>query len=790
MLPFVAALAFGWHQPSPASTTCHDGALGQLRLEAITLEGLSIRLDGVMNEEAWDRAAILCNFTQFQPVEGVPASQPTEILVLLSEEALYFGVRAFDDRPDGIRAALRERDNLTDFDDYILILLDTFHDQRRAYAFAANPLGVQEDGLWVEGAPRTRQGRGHPIDKSLDFVWESEGLIHPWGYALEIRIPFKSLRFPDLPLQTWGLNIERRIQRTGFQETWAPLTRNQANLLALSGTLEGIQGLRRGLLLEANPFVTGLRTGSREAEGARFVRQDPRGELGLDLTYGVTSDLTLAATFNPDFSQVEADATQITANERFAVRLPEKRPFFLEGADRFALPIPLIFSRTLLNPQAGLKVSGKQGVWSVGGLAALDEPSTSDGQAAVALVRLRRDLGQSSGAGIVYTDRTHGRRGHNRVAGADLRWVLGQRHTLQLLVAASDTRTPVTEAAEEEGAARRGSLLFGELQRSGRDLSWGFAVEEISPGFRAHSGFVPRTGDTRIRLEAQRNRLGEPGALVERIGLSLEAEGFWSHGDFRSGRGRMESEIQLGGNISLRGRTTLFLTGLWGDFFPRPHDYEGLFVDDGAPQGPYPFRPHTSQFRGLPGLRVFLFYSGWDRLRGTVRFTVRRTPLFDRTLRVPLEPARASTLDLTLNLVPHRALTAEMKMLWESMRRTSTGERLSVSSIPRLRLQYQFNKALFLRALAEYTLQERKPSQDPSNGRPLLFCQGAVCRPRRGLEENRLLAQFLLGYQPTPGTVFFLGFSRMDQDSAPFRLTGLKAQEEGLFVKLSYRFPL
>lgn len=789
MVLLLATLALAGPPPMvPSSDGCHAGTLGQLRVEVPTVERPLIVLDGRLDEPDWEQAVLLCNFTQFQPVEGAPASQPTEVLVLLSPEALYFGVRAFDERPDGIRAALRERDNVTDFDDYILILLDTFHDQRRAYALAANPLGVQEDGLWIEGAPRTRQGRGHPIDKSLDFIWESEGRIHPWGYALEIRIPFKSLRFPDLPLQRWGLNIERRIQRTGFQETWAPLTRDQANLLALSGTLDGLRGLRSGLFLEANPALTALRTGRREPERLAFVKEDPKGELGLNLTYGLTSDLTLDATLNPDFSQVEADASQITANERFAIRLPEKRPFFLEGADRFALPVPLVFTRTVLNPEAGLKVSGKQGAWSVGVLAALDKPSTTDGEAAVAMVRLRRDLGESSTVGVVYTERARRQGGHNRVAGADLRWVLGRRHTLQVLAAASDTRTTMAGGAGESGVARRGSLLFGEIQRSGRDLSWGVTVEGISPGFRAESGFVPRTGDTRIRLEAQRNRFGSPGAFIERTGLSLEAEGFWSHEDFRSGRGRKESEIQLGGNVTLRGRTTLFLTALWGDFFPKPEDYEGLFVDQGPGERPFPFRPPLSRFRGLPGIRAFLFYSGWDRLRGTARFTVRRAPLFDRTLGVPLESAAASTLDLTLNLVPHRALTTEVKLLRESIRRTSDGRRLSVSLIPRVRLQYQFTKALFVRALGEYTRQERAPPQDPSRGSPLLFCEGELCQPRPGLAENRLSGQALVGYQPTPGTVFFLGYSRSDQDSGPLRFTGLQVQEDGLFVKVSYRF--
>jgi hypothetical protein len=785
MLLGLAAAALTAVLGSSGPPGCHDGSRGELEVLLPVLDGGGLRIDGFLDEEVWEHAALLCGFTQFDPVEGDPASQRTEVLVFLSADALHFGVRAFDDHSGGIRASLRDRDNVSDSDDYVRFVLDTFNDRRRAYVFTVNPLGVQEDGVWVEGGTRTHGGWGPPIDKNLDLVWESEGRMEEWGYALEVRIPLKSLRFRNVPLQAWGVNVERRIQRTGAQESWAPITRDEANALALAGTLEGLEGLDPGLFLEANPVLTGRRTGTRHDETGTFVRDDPRGELGLNLTYGITSNLTLDATLNPDFSQVEADAGQITANERFAIRIPEKRPFFLQGTEVFALSQPLVFTRTIVNPAAGAKVTGKQGPWSMGYLVALDDPAAAEQRLAVNLVRVRRDLGESSTAGVVYTDRTAAGGGHNRVAGADLRLVLVRRYTLQLLAAGSSTE--VAEEGSLRRSLRRGSLYFAELRRSGRELSYGLELEEISPGFRAESGFIPRVGDTRVKAETSVNRYGASGALVERVGVTADAQGFWGHEAFRKGQGRMESELQLGVSVSFRGRTSLFLTGFMADFIPGMEAYDGLFVGDGG-SAAHPFRPDPDLFQGLFGVRALLFSRGLESVRGMLRLQWRETPLFDRDLRVPLEPGQGWTADLNLGLFLARALTAEVGLLHEAVMRRDGGGRASVATIPRLRAQYQFTKAFFFRTITEYARQERAAPLDPATGGPLTYCEENGCTLREGFAEARLLGQFLLGYQPSPGTVFFAGYSRTARDSGPFRFQGMEPLEDGLFVKGSYRF--
>ncbi|MDH3424464.1 MAG: carbohydrate binding family 9 domain-containing protein, partial [Gemmatimonadota bacterium] len=314
-----------------AVTTTYDGSARQLDIVAPLLVDPDIRIDGRLDDAAWAGAALLTGFTQYDPIEGSAASENTEVRMLVTDDALYFAIRA-DDASGGVRATMTERDGYGRSDDYVRIILDTFNDQRRAYVFMVNPFGIQGDGLWVEGGGR---GFGDPIDWSPDFLWQSNGRLDEAGYSAEVRIPIKSLRFPELEVQDWGLQIQRTIRRTGYSQSWAPISTDEANRLAQSGSIRGLERLDPGMFLEINPTVVGSRSGAFDPDLGRLSHTPAAGDVGVNLTYGLTSNLTLDGTINPDFSQIEADAGQIVVNERFAMFLPERRPFFLEGADIF-----------------------------------------------------------------------------------------------------------------------------------------------------------------------------------------------------------------------------------------------------------------------------------------------------------------------------------------------------------------------------------------------------------------------------------------------------------------------
>ncbi|MDX1647484.1 MAG: DUF5916 domain-containing protein, partial [Longimicrobiales bacterium] len=653
-----------------------------------------------------------------------------------------------------------------------------------------NPFGVQHDGLWNEtGGGAGRRGRGmfSPIDDSPDFIWESDARVTDWGWAAELRIPFKSLRFPDRELQSWGLQVERKIQRTGFESSWAPITGNVANKLTQAGKLNGLQDLDMGLALELNPVMTGSWNGAIDPESEQFVRGDPDGEFGFNAAYGVTSNLKLDATFNPDFSQVEADAGQVQVNERFALFFPEKRPFFLEGTEIFGMPKQLVYTRTIGNPIAGGKLTGKIGSLNVGYLGAVDEGfGGSDPETYVNLVRLRQDVGTSSTLGAVYTDRTVAVDDYNRVAGADARMQLGGRYTLTLMGAGS-----FTESESWTGRAD-GVMTAARLERAGRTFSFNADFEDTDGDFVPGSGFFQRIGDTQITSRAEYSWYGNRGALLESIQPSLELKGYWDHDGFWDGRGLEEGEIQLGSRISFRNNITLYGNVQRTLFQYRPEQYEGLFLQDAS--GSFvPFRPDQGLFDGLMGTTVGVWFNNWKKVRGNVRITFNEMPIFDRRVGVAVEPANARSGEVRLNLYPTSSLTAQFSVNFSRLERKRDEAEHSTAIIPRLRAQYQFSRALFLRTIFEYGHQERAALRDPETGQPLYLCEEASadgCSERSGFVANDFRVEGLLGYEPSPGTVFYLGYTREMEDASAFGFDDIRPTRDGLFVKVSYLFRL
>ncbi len=772
--------ADGGARAAPTTSEEYSGADGNVNVPVPVLEDAGIRIDGLADEDAWATAAVLTSFTQFEPVEGVAADQPTEVRVLMDRSAIYFAVKAFDSDQSGIRATLGERDSFTRSDDYVRIVLDTFDDQRRAYVFSVNPLGVQHDGIWNEGGSTGRRGGfGPPVDDNPDFLWSSDAKISEWGYLVEVKVPFKSLRFPEVPVQDWGIQVTRRVQRNGYESAWAPLTENIPNRLTQSGRLTGLRELDPGMFMEINPVLTGNRFGSVD-DTDDFVHSDPDADFGLNFTYGVTSNLTLDATYNPDFSQVEADAGQISVNERFALFFPEKRPFFLEGTEVFGMPRQLVYTRSIANPIGGAKLTGKVGSLNVGYIGAVDQ--SFDAGAAdtyVNLFRIKKDVGRSGNIGAVYTDRTVGSNDFNRVLGTDARVVLARRYTITMMGAGSFTDAPTF------GSLESGRFLYSRVERAGRAFSFNAEFEDSNDEFDAGSGFFSRVGDTQLNSRMSFNWFGTPGAFLEQISPSLEARGFWDHDGFWDGEGIEEGRLQLGWRFSLRNNISLFGNHSRGMFSYAPEAYEGLAVD--GPGGIQPFVPDQDLFSGLASTNLSMWFNNWQRVRGNVRVTWSDTPIFDRGRGVAVEPASSLNLDGSLNLYPTRALQAEVGIRHNTITRASGGE-YSTATIPRIRAQYQFSRAFFIRGIFEYSAQDRAGLLDPETGLPILSCSDEICSAVSGSTANDFYVEGLITYEPSPGTVVYLGYSREMDDTGAFDFRDIRPTADGLFVKLSYRF--
>ena len=757
-------------------TVVYRGDRGELEVTPPRVEAPAIRVDGRLDEAAWARAAVLTGFTQSQPVEGIPASQETEVRVFHGPDALYFGVVAHDEDPGGIRATLTQRDEGVTDDDWVRILLDTFDDRSQAYAFYVNPRGVQADGLWLVGA---EVRHGPPVDFNPDFLWESDARVTEGGWVAELRIPYVSLRFRDVPVQRWGLNVAREIRRTEYQSSWAPITEDAANPLELSGRLVGMEGLEPGRLLELNPVATGRRTGELTEEGS-FEREGFEPSFGVNARYGITRNLVLDATVNPDFSQVEADADQVAINERFALFFPEKRPFFLEGTEVFSTPQQLVYTRAIVDPIAGAKLTGKLGAFNVGYLGAVDEsPVTFDEgshEALFNLVRLRRDVGSGSTVGALYTDRTIvDGSAYNRVAAADARLVIAERYFLTTQLAGSWSRD------DADSAAIAGPLFQAELERSGRTFSWSAGFEDVHPDFRARSGFIRRTGDARVQAEAKYTFYRPAGSFLEDFGPELEVEAYYHHDDLWAGRRYHEARAELGLDTSLRGPNGFVIQASTGYFAFDAGDYEGYErPDPAAPDAGYVPFGTPDALEGLVGLSGFGRARPLPWLGFNFRGAYRQVPIYaegTRGVELSLSPSAEIRLE--------DGLSADLSYTYARIRRERDDSRFSLAQIPRLKLQYQMTRALFARAILQYNLQDRDALRG-AGGRPLRV-DGA---PSDALDAGEMRYDLLVSYEPSPGTILYAGWTRQLEGPETYRYGQLSPVSEGLFVKVSYLFRL
>ncbi len=759
----------------------HEGREGQTRVVLPRVEA-RVQVDGRLDEAAWTLAARLGAFSRYAPVDGQPAVQTTEVRVFYSPEAIHFGVQA-QAAPGSVRATLANRDRL-DSEDQVRFFLLPFNDGRQALYFAVNPLGVQADGALVEGLQGAERGgfgglssgREAP-DLAPDFVFESKGRVTDEGFEVELRIPFKSLRFPSDARQDWGLHVTRLVQASGHEDSWVPAVRAAASFLAQAGTLADLQGLQRGLVLDLTPVVTA------KADGA--PRPSPEGgwsydagtpELGGNVRWGVTSNLTLNGTLRPDFSQVEADAGQFVFDPRSAVFFPEKRPFFLDGSEQFATPNRLIYTRRIVAPEAAVKLSVKLSGTSVALLSAVDGREHSRGgrdHPLVNLLRVQRDLGGSSKAALVYTDRIDGD-DSNRVAAADARLAFGQLWSVQLQAALARTR--------ERGSVRTAPLWEAIANRNGKRFGLRWLLTGIHPDFRAESGFITRGGVVKANLDQRATFFGKPGGLVESFSTDVVFDGTWKYRAFTRGAGPLERKLHLNNNVNLRGgwRAGLsFLVERWDYDADLYADY-ALLAPDGS------LRPYA----GTPSLHNV----DWVATLSTPtfsKFSANAFYLWGRDENF-FEWALADILfaDFGLEWRATEQLRVEARYQRQSFVRRQDGSTVAERDIPRLKAEYQLNRAIFLRVVGEYDSERRDALRDTTRTELPIVVRGpdGTYRPASAFERNALRLEFLFSYQPTPGTVFFAGYQSRLREPERFGFGRLSRESDGFFVKLSYLF--
>ena len=706
---------------------------------ASTPPTLADYLDGVPRP---DEAAVT-TFVQREPGDGTPVSQPTVAYLSYDATHLHVIFVARDAEPDRVRASLTRREAFSN-NDYVGIMLDTFQDRRRAYLFIVNPLGVQMDGVTNDG--------DRDDDYSFDTVWESEGQLTPFGYVARMAIPFKSLRFPNAGVQTWGLALARSIVRNNEMAFWPYVTRRVSGLVHQLATATGMENVSPGRNVQFIPYGAFTRARFLDTERPAFV-SDMDGRVGVDGKIVVKDAFTVDLTFNPDFSQIESDEPQVTINQRFEVFFPEKRPFFIENASYFQTPINLFFSRRIADPQGGARVTGTAGGWSLAGLAMDDrapgerlpavDPNHGD-RTGIGVVRLQRDLPRQSTVGVLATSRRFAST-QSHVVAVDGRYKLSDTWVLTGQAAFSEFR--------EAGTGQSGPAFSVNLDRSGRNWGAFLQYEDISPDFRAPLGFVPRTDVRRIFPFVRYTWFPERHGIVS-IRPELSGGMLWDH---RGTRQDWEVDTELQFEMT---RQTEIEVG-YNESMERFSGTE--------------FRKRGASFRFETGWLKWLEASVGLERGEDINF-------FPASGRLPFL-AGATEADLSVTLKPTRALRLDQTYLFTQLRTpeaipgVAAGQVIVDNHIWRSRAAYQFTRRISLRGIVDYSAVLPDP--------------GLIDLER----EKRFSADILATYQVNPWTAVYVGYTdgygnieldpqsrnRLRPTESVFHNTGRQ-----VFLKLSY----
>ena len=451
--------------------------------EALRIPRLSRapKIDGYLEKPLWEKEALkIEDFLQYTPKEKGTPSEKTVTYIGYDHKNLYIAFRCYDSEVDKIRASVTNRDNCFD-DDWIYVSFDTFNEKRRAFTFIINPIGVQMDLIRIE------EGGNDNMDPSWDTVFYSEGKIDKEGYTVEIALPFKSVRFPDKEAKVWGVVLGRTIARKGEIVIWPAISKKIPGLLTQEREVV-IQGeIEKGKNFELMPIATSLKTKEKKGDF----------QPGLNFKWGISSDFTMDLTLNPDFSQIEADTPQIDVNRRFALYYAEKRPFFLEGMEIFKFPqINMVYTRRIIDPLAGAKLTGKVGRFAYGLLSAYDTSPTEslweihDGQgrkdenALFNIFRFKTDIFKESYLGFCLADKEIDG-SYNRVLGLDGQFKFNNNFFFSFQAIGSRTKFE----DEEKGLA---PALYADFFYFSKHWMGGLYWLSFHPDFEASSGFVNR----------------------------------------------------------------------------------------------------------------------------------------------------------------------------------------------------------------------------------------------------------------------------------------------------------
>ncbi|MFH2050825.1 MAG: DUF5916 domain-containing protein [bacterium] len=577
----------------------------------------SIKIDGELNDIGWQNVVKVGGFAEHTPGDQTKPPVDTKAMITYDDKNLYVAMICYDD-PNLVRASFCERERVGS-DDNICLLIDTYGDASWAYELNVNPYGIQADAIWSNNVGE---------DDGYDLIWESAGKITKFGYQIEMAIPFSSLRFPNKEEQIWKVDFWRNHPReVRGQYSWAAYDRDVSCWPCQWGTITGIKNVQPGKGIEILPTVIGYQSGMLNGEGSpdspyKFENEKVDGALSLGGKYAVTSDIIVEATYNPDFSQIEADAAQVDVNTNFALSFSERRPFFQEGSDLFSTIFNAVYTRSINNPEFAGKVTARMGSTSLAYLSAVDEDTPLilpfeesskfilAGKSVSNIVRARQTIGDNSRIGFLMTNRNLNDGGSGTLLGADgsLQLTKGLKFEFQGLAtrtveannenlnqqfkwldslttdsvilndpAINDTlKYDTVMFADDKHTSRLdgekywGNAFFGMLSQETGNLYTDISFLLKSPTYRADNGFQPSNNQKSIRSISQYHFRFKEG-LLERLTPNIYCGYQWNFA------GETKNKFI---ELSLEGKLRTAQTGVHALYRREMERYHGIDYDN------------------------------------------------------------------------------------------------------------------------------------------------------------------------------------------------------------------
>lgn len=758
-------------------------------------------IDGQLDDAVWQNAAVFGEFVQTNPGDNVAPTHPTEFMMGYDAKNLYLAFRVKQDKST-VRATVARRDNIFN-DDYVLVHLDTFNDQRQAYLLFFSPLGIQADGTFTEG-------RGE--DYSLDIVMDSKGVLTEDGFTIEVAIPFKSLRYEAGKDKQWGLHINRRVKyKNNEYNSWMPTNRSISGWLNQAGHITGLEGIETTRQLELNPSLTLSETGRRTRftfdgdPAGRFVNEGVKAEFGTTAKFSITPTITLDFAYNPDFAQVEADAPVTTANQRFPIFFAEKRPFFLERIDIFRSGLDVVNTRAIVDPDVAVKLTGRRGRNTFGVLYASDnapgnyskderqglfecqlkrktDPTAVcdierfvDKNAHIGILRVKRDVGSQHSLGFFATTYNFIER-HNDTAGFDGRFRLSPKTFTEFQVLGTTSRQNFYDPDLDRTLYRTGNG-FGYrayLERSDRNLYMNFLAIGRTRDYRADVGFTQRY-DTNylgsyIRYETDRDQTKT--IVFKRVQNATNISYDW--------RGRSQYEItDTSGMLALQRQT--FIRGNFQLGYERVFEHEfganrtatrpGAFFGPSSERSA-PFKAFQFLFETTPNKQFYAFFFV-DHTWGLMDYDLGNGPDFPRASRAArldpdngFDPGPGDQLSIESGVRYQPTTEFQTQLNYDKRRlvRHDTGLVAFDDNIFSSRSTYQFSRNTFARLRVDYSTLSKH------------------IRP-----------QLVAGWTPNPGTALYVGYNDDVSYNGynPFTKRfepGLQGNGRTFFIKAAYLF--